>query len=83
MTKEEYIKTAHQLSAYEISEQADQKQNDFDALWQSLYDVCQLGTYGILDMDQEEINEAMIWLKETQPLTEEYKDLTFDFEEDI
>ena len=35
---------AHQLVVYEESEQSDIKvdENKFDALWQSIYDVCSL-----------------------------------------
>ncbi|MCD7808201.1 MAG: hypothetical protein LUH02_02580 [Erysipelotrichaceae bacterium] len=74
MNKEEAIKKAHNMYAYEISEQADQENNDFDALWQSIYDVLQVATYGIVDMEQDEIDEAMSWLKETQSMTEKYKE---------
>ncbi len=74
MNKEEAIKKAHNMYAYEISEQADQENNDFDALWQSIYDVLQVATYGIVDMEQDEIDEAMSWLKETQDMTEKYKE---------
>ena len=34
------------MYAYEESEKSDEETGDFDALWQSLYDVCQLATYG-------------------------------------
>lgn len=74
MTKEEAILKAHQMYAYETSEQADQENHDFDTLWQSLYDVCQLATYGILDdLSEEELKEAMDWLKETQSMTKDYQ----------
>ena len=62
MTKEEAIIKAHAMYAYEESEKSDEETGDFDALWQSLYDVCQLATYGILDFDEDEINEAREWL---------------------
>ncbi|MCD7840559.1 MAG: hypothetical protein LUG46_08055 [Erysipelotrichaceae bacterium] len=74
MNKEEAIKQAHQMYAYEISEQADSENHDFDALWQSIYDVLQVATYGIVDMEQDEIDEAMAWLRETQAMTENYKE---------
>ncbi len=80
MTKEQAMCKAHEMYLYEISEQADQTNGDFDALWQSMYDVCQLATYGILDdLQQEEIDEALIWLKETQSLTELYQDTEIYF----
>ena len=44
MTKEEATKKAHQMSAYLESEKADEQTHDFDDLWQSLYDICQLAT---------------------------------------
>ena len=56
MTKEEAIQKAHAMSAYIESEQADEKTHDFDDLWQSLYDICQLATYGIVELTQEEID---------------------------
>lgn len=79
MTKQEAINLAHNMYAYEISEQSDQESGDFDALWQSIYDVCQIATFGIVDMEEDEIQEALSWLKETQILTENYqnKDIYF------
>lgn len=81
MTKEEAIQQAHEMYAYETSEKADQDNQDFDALWQSLYDVCQLATYGIIDdIEDDEIKEAICWLKETQPMTKNYKKTEIYFE---
>lgn len=80
MTKEEAIKKAHEMYAYETSEKADEKTGDFDALWQSIYDVCQLATFGIIDdIEQDEIEEALHWLKETQLLTKDYQNKDIDF----
>lgn len=73
MTKEEATKKAHQMSAYLESEKADEQTHDFDDLWQSLYDICQLATYGIVELTPEEINEAIDWLKETKSLTKLYQ----------
>ncbi len=73
MTIKEAMKQAHEMYAYEVSEQADRDNQNFDALWQSIYDVCQLATYGILDLEEEEINEALQWLKETQSMTKDYQ----------
>ena len=73
MSLEEAIKQAHEMYAYEISEQADKKTNSFDDLWQSLYDVCQLASYGILDLEDDEIEELKDWLKQTQSYTKDYK----------
>lgn len=82
MTKEEAIHQAHEMYAYETSEKADQKTQDFDALWQSLYDVCQLATYGIIDdLEEDEIHEAMCWLQATQSMTKKYQDTDIYFKE--
>ena len=80
MTKEEMMQSGRDLYLYELSEQADQENNDFDALWQSIYDVCQLATYGILgDFEQEDIDEALQWLKTCQNQTVKYKDTEIYF----
>lgn len=73
MSKEEAIKQAHEMYAYEISEQTDQKTGLFDDLWQSMYDVCQLATYDILDLEEDEIEELKDWLKQTQSFTKDYQ----------
>lgn len=79
MTKEEAVLKAHDMYAYEESEKAEQENGDFDALWQSLYDVCQLATYGILDLEEDEINEVRDWLKETRSLTKLYQETEIYF----
>lgn len=80
MSKEEAIKKAHDMYVYEESEKADLDNNDFDALWQSIYDVCQIASYGIIDtIEQDELEEAILWLKETQGFTKKYKELSTDF----
>ena len=60
------------LYAYEESEQSFEETNDFDDLWQSIYDVCQIATFGIIELDKEDIDEALSWLKQTQELTKKY-----------
>ncbi len=79
MSKEEAIKQAHEMYAYEISEQTDQKTGLFDDLWQSMYDVCQLATYDILDLDEDEIQELKDWLKQTQSFTKDYQETEIYF----
>ena len=79
MKKDEAVLKAHDMYAYEESEKADQENGDFDALWQSLYDVCQLATYGILDLEEDEINEVRDWLKETRSLTKLYQETEIYF----
>lgn len=72
MNKEKAIEFAHQMYAYEISEQSDKESHDFDDLWQSLYDIAQLGSYGIVDLEEDEFVEVKEWLIQYQPLTEKY-----------
>lgn len=80
MTIEEATLKAHAMYAYETSEQADQESGSFDDLWQSLYDVCQVASYGIIDdIEEDEIQEAIDWLKETQSLTKDYKNIEISF----
>ena len=83
MAKEldEAIKSGHQLAAYLESEQADQKaENKFDALWQSIYDVCALVYRDILDelLTEEEYKEAITWLKKYQHLTKDYQEMEIE-----
>ena len=77
---------AHQLVVYEESEQSDIKvdENKFDALWQSIYDVCSLVRFGILDelLSEEEYIEGIEWLKKYQNLTTEYKERELEFWKD-
>ena len=80
MTKEEAIQIGHAMYAYEISEQADIESQNFDDLWQSIYDVCKLIKFGIIeDITEEEFEEAYAWLKTTQSLTEDYQEFELEF----
>ena len=80
MSKEDAIKIAHAMYAYETSEQADQESGSFDDLWQSIYDVCQIASYGIIDdLEEDELQEAIEWLKLTQHYTKDYQDLEIVF----
>ncbi len=80
MTKEEAIVKAHEMYAYEVSEKADDQTGDFDLLWQSIYDVCQLATFQIIeDIEKDELEEAILWLKETQELTKDYQNKDINF----
>ena len=76
--KEKATKLAHELVAYIESEQSDLKasDNEFDALWQSIYDVCMLVHFNILDelLSEEEYLEGVTWLKDYQHLTKDYQD---------
>lgn len=79
---EEATKLAHGLAAYEESEKGDLKaENKFDALWQSIYDVCSLVHFGILDelLSEEEYLEGIKWLKDYQSLTKDYQDKELEF----
>lgn len=74
---------AHELVVYEESEQSDIKadENKFDALWQSIYDVCSLVKFGILDelLSEEEYIKGVKWLKNYQHLTTEYQEKELEF----
>lgn len=80
MTKEEAMKSGRELDVYLDSEMADEKTGALDDLWQSIYDVVQLCTGGIMESDPMEIEAALQWLKEVQPLTKDYKTLSLDFD---
>lgn len=75
---EKATQQAHKLAAYQESEQSDQKamEDVFDALWQSIYDVCTLVHFDILDelLSEDEYLEGVTWLKEYQHLTKAYQD---------
>ena len=76
--REQASQIAHEFIVYQESEQADidAKDHQFDALWQSIYDVCKLIKFGIIeDITEEEFEEAYAWLKTTQSLTEDYQEL--------
>ena len=80
---EELIEEGRALALYDESEQADQKvQTDIlDALWQSIYDVCRLICLSIIegDKEDEDVIEAIIWLKKCQSSTKQYQDFEIDF----
>ena len=76
--QEQAIKEGRALSLYIDSEQADQKvtKEVLDALWQSIYDVYQLGYYGILeDVTKEELEESKEWLARYQKDTKAYQEV--------
>lgn len=81
MTKEEILLKGRQLAVYELSEQADLKEEDpIDGLWYSLYDVCKLVHYDILEgVSQKEWQETVAFLKEIQPMTTSYQNFKFEF----
>ena len=73
------IETGHNLVVYLESEMADEKNHSFDALWQSIYDVCKLAYYKIIDIDQEDLEAGIRWLKENQHYTKDYQEFIFEF----
>ncbi len=80
--REQATKIAHQLIVYQESECADQKEQEhpFDALWQSIYDMCKLIHFEIADgFSEEEFQEAYQWLKKYQELTDDYQDFEIEF----
>ena len=54
--REQASQNAHEFIVYQKSEQADidAKDHQFDALWQSIYDVCKLIKFGIIEDITEE-----------------------------
>lgn len=80
MSKEEVINKGHELDVYLDSEQSDQKTGSLDDLWQSIFDVVQLADGGIIESDPREIRDAIIWLKDARPLTEDYREKKIPFE---
>ena len=59
--RQEAMAKAYSFVVYQESEQADQntEENKFDAMWQSIYDVCKLVKFQIIDdISQEEFEEA-------------------------
>lgn len=80
MTKKEAFLTGQELDVYPDSEMADEQTHNFDDLWQSIYDIVQLGTYGIVEEDADELNKAIQWLKDTQSITDQYQTVSLDFE---
>lgn len=80
MEKEKAIELAHNMYIYEESEKADEKDQSFDSLWQSIYDVVQVASFGIIDtIEDDELEEAVKWLKDTKNLTDKYKNMEIDF----
>lgn len=78
--KEQAIKIAYEMYVYETSEKADEKDQSFDSLWQSIYDVVQVASFGIIDdVEEDELKEAIEWLNDTKSLTEKYKDMEISF----
>ena len=80
--REQASQIAHEFIVYQESEQSDIKAEEkvFDALWQSIYDVCKLIKFGIIeDITEEEFEEAYAWLKTTQSLTEDYQEFELEF----
>ena len=53
MSKEEAMRTGHELDIYVDSEMSDEKTGKLDELWQSIYDLVQVATYGIVEEDEE------------------------------
>lgn len=80
MDKEKAIELAHNMYVYETSEKADEKDQSFDSLWQSIYDVVQVASFGIIeDVEEDELEEAIQWLKDTKHFTKKYKDMEVNF----
>lgn len=80
---ETLVKEGKALYAYEISGQYDQEEmrdEPFDGIWCSIYDVLKLAHFGIIDpLDQEDFDEAYAYLKKTQASTKNHQHDTFEF----
>ena len=80
--RQQAMKVAGEFIVYQESEQADKEVSEkkFDAMWQSIYDVCKLVKFGIIDdITQEEFDEAYSWLLATQSLTDDYQNYNMEF----
>ncbi|MBM6880911.1 hypothetical protein H5999_11575 [[Clostridium] spiroforme] len=80
--RKQEMEKAGSYVVYLESEQADldDHEHPFDAMWQSIYDVCKLVKFGIIDdITQEEFEEGYKWLVETKSLTENYQDFEMEF----
>ena len=80
---EEATNLAHKMVVYIESEQRDLKvdEDKFDALWQSIYDVCSLVHFGILDefLSESEYLEGVRWLKNINILLKIIKQKKLNF----
>lgn len=80
---ETLIEEGRALALYDESEQADMKvQEDvLDALWQSIYDVCKLIAVSVIEAnkDDEDVIDAIVWLKKSQEYTKYYQDIVVAF----
>lgn len=80
--RQQAMKTAKEFVVYQESEQADldAREKKFDAMWQSIYDVCKLVKFKIIDdITQDEFDEAYAWLLATQSLTDDYQNYNIEF----
>lgn len=80
--RQQAMESAREFVVYQESEQADldTSDNKFDAMWQSIYDVCKLVHFGIIDdITQDEFDEAYKWLLATQSLTDDYQNYNIEF----
>lgn len=80
---EDLIKEGKALYAYEISGQYDleeMKDEPFDGIWCSIYDVLKLAHYEIIDpLDKDDFDEAYAYLKKAQAHTKHHQNDTFEF----
>ena len=83
MDVKEAIRLGHELDVYLDSEMSDEESGSLDDLWQSIFDVLQLGAYGIIEEDPSELKAGLDWLLASQPLTKEYQEKKIPFMEEI
>ena len=83
MDVKEAIRLGHELDVYLDSEMSDEESGSLDDLWQSIFDVLQLGAYGIIEEDPSELKAGLDWLLASQPLKTEYQEKKIPFMEEI
>lgn len=78
--RQQEMEKASTFVVYLESEQAKDSEHPFDAMWQSIYDVCKLVNFGIIDdITKEEFEEGYKWLVKTKCLTDNYQDFEMEF----
>lgn len=73
----ELLQEGRALYAYEISgqyDQDDQKDEELEGVWCSVYDIVNLADFGIIDpLEKEDLEEAVAWLLKAQPSTKSHQ----------
>lgn len=79
---EQLLAKGRALYVYEQSGMYDQQEmadHPLDGVWCSIYDMLKISKNGIAEpFDQDDWDEAMAYLKASQPYTENFKDFIID-----